>query len=185
MSQTELPEGAREAMKSSRRWLMIVGIVLVVVGTLAILAPLISSIVVVAWFGAFFLVAGIVQIVQAFQAKGWEKGLGHVLIGLVYALGGLLMLFEPLAGLVALSMFVVAMLLVSGVMRLWAAFKIRPRKGWGWLAFAGAAAVVASIVIFASFPGSALWLLGLLAGISFITEGWALIALSSSLADDD
>ncbi len=185
MSHTELPEEMREKIRSNRRWLTVLGIVLIIIGVLAILMPLVSSIVVVAWFGAFFIIAGVAQIVQAFQAKGWEKGLGHVLIGLVYALGGLMMVFNPLAGMIALSRFVVAMLLVSGVLRLWAAFKMRPRKGWGWLAFAGVTAVVAAVLVFASFPGSALWLLGLIAGISFITEGWALVALSSALAGED
>ena len=184
MSQSDLPDDIRGALQSKRRWLTAVGVVLVIVGVLAVLAPLLSSAVVVAWFGAFFIVAGVAQIVQAFQAKGWQKGLGHTLIGVVYALGGLLMVFNPLAGMVALSLFVVAMLLVSGILRIVAGVRMRPEKGWGWLTFAGATAVLAAVLIFATFPGSALWLLGLIAGVSFMIEGWALIALSSALKDE-
>ena len=37
--------------------------------------------------------------------------------------------------------------------------------------------VTAAAVILAAFPCAALWLLGLLAGFAFLSEGWALVVL--------
>ncbi len=185
MSQQDLTDDMRKAIATNRKWLTALGVVLIVLGVAAIAAPFVASIAMNAWIGAFFLIGGIAQITQAFQARGWQKGLGHVLLGLVYSLGGLLMLFNPLAGLVAITLLVTAALLASGLMRIVAGLSMRPRKGWGWLVLAGVVALVAAALIYVSFPGSAFWLLGVIAGVSFVMEGWALIAVSSALADED
>ena len=51
-------------------------------------------------------------------------------------------------------------------------------RAGGCLALAGGVvAVGAAGLIYASFPGATLILLGVLAGVAFITEGWGMILL--------
>jgi len=159
-------------------WLLFLGLLLIAMGALAIAMPFVASLAVEAWIGVVFLVAGLGQAAHALSAKGWKASLGHLAVGLIYALGGLLVIFKPLAGLVAFTLLICAMLVASGIARLIAAFQLRPAAGWGWLALAGVGALIAGFLVFASFPGSALWLLGLLAGLSFLSEGFALVTLA-------
>lgn len=158
-------------------WLVGLGALLLVLGTLAILAPVLSSIAINAWIGAAFLVAGLAQGAHALSARGWSGGLAHLAIGAVYVVGGLLVLFNPMAGMMAFSIVVAVMLLISGAWRLWDGLQRRPEPGWGWQAGAGGAMVAAAAAIWLAFPGAAFWLLGLLAGFAFIAEGWALLLL--------
>ena len=162
-------------LSRSWKWIIALAAILIVGGTLAILSPFVTGLVVTTWVGITFLVAGAAQVVQAFNAAGWKGTASHMLSGAFYALGGLVLIFDPLAGMVALSLIIVAVLLASGVVRIYAALQLRPEDGWGWIMASGALAVVAALVIWASFPGSSLWLLGLIAGIAFIGEGWSLM----------
>lgn len=158
-------------------WIAGAGAVLIAMGVLAIMAPFFASVAIGAWIGVAFLLAGVGQIAQAFGPGGWREEAGHALVGAVYVLGGLLAIFNPLAGLIAFSFIIVVMLAVSGAVRLAQGLRRRPAKGWGWQAASGAVALVAALVIYASFPGAAMWLLGLVAGIAFVTDGAALLGL--------
>ena len=172
-----MTDDATALPKRAWGWLAGLGILLIVMGVFAIAAPLVASLAVEAWIGVLFLIAGIGQVAHAVSVKGWRPSLGHLAVGAIYGIGGLLVIFKPLAGLMAFTLLICAMLLAAGAARLIAAFQLRPAPGWGWLAVAGVASLIAGAAVFASFPGASLWLLGLLAGLSFLSEGWALLTL--------
>jgi uncharacterized membrane protein HdeD (DUF308 family) len=58
------------------------------------------------------------------------------------------------------------------------ALRLRPAQGWGWLLFDGTLAVILAVLIWAQWPSSALWVLGLLVGINFLFTGWSLIMIA-------
>ena len=171
------PEPIGETLSRNWGWIAGAGALLIAMGVLAILAPFFASVAIGMWIGFPFLIAGIGQVVQAMRDGGWKESLGHMLIGAVYVIGGLLAIFDPLAGLFAFSLIVVVMLAISGAVRLAQGLRMRPARGWGWMAASGAVGLAAALIIYASFPGAALWLLGLLAGISFVMDGTTLLGL--------
>ncbi len=166
-----------EVLRRNANGLIALGVVLMLAGAAALAAPFVASLAVGLWIGLGFLCAGLAQAAQAWRAEGWRGRILHVASGVVYVLGGLLIAFKPLAGLVVLSTLVVATLLVSGVMRLVAGLTLRPETGWGWITAGGAAAIGAALLIWASFPGATLILLGVLAGVAFLMEGWGVATL--------
>lgn len=174
---TQVPFPMPDVLVRNWKWLVGIGVLLVVMGVFAILAPFLASVAINAWIGVAFLLAGIAQVAQSFGRGGWREALGHLLIGAVYILGALLVIFNPLAGLMAFSLVIVIMLAVSGIVRIVEGLRMRPSQGWGWMTAAGVAALVAALAIYAAFPGSAMWLLGLIAGIAFVSDGSALLAL--------
>jgi len=180
-----------EALRRNARWLLVLGAILVVGGTCALIAPFVASLFVLSIIGFVFLFAGVAQIVQAFGAQGWKGATMHVLAGVLYSLGGLLVLFKPLAGLMAVTLVVVATFLAGGLVRLIAGLQLRPEDGWGWIVLSGLASTLAGAVIWANYPASAVVVLGLIAGISFIMEGWGMIVLGLAarrlrrMADDE
>ncbi len=166
-----------EAIARNWLWVVLLGLVLVGGGVAALAAPFVASLAVGLWIGVALLAAGAAQLIQAASSKGWRSRSLHGASGIIYVLGGLLLVFNPLAGLVALSSLVVAILLFSGLLRIYAGIMLRPETGWGWVLTGGLVAVAAAALIYLSFPGATLILLGVLAGAAFIVEGWGMIAL--------
>ena len=50
---------------------------------------------------------------------------------------------------------------------------IRPMQDWLWVLASGLVAIVCALVLFASLPEAATWLLGFLLGVEFIAVGAA------------
>jgi uncharacterized membrane protein HdeD (DUF308 family) len=66
----------------------------------------------------------------------------------------------------------------KGIVQLTFAFRMRPHAAWGWIAAAGVLAIVVGLMILFSWPSSAAWALGTLAGISLIFSGWSYIMIA-------
>ena len=61
------------------------------------------------------------------------------------------------------------------------AFRMRPLAGWGWLLFDGILSLVIGMMLWVQFPSSALWALGILAGISILISGWTMVMLGVAI----
>jgi uncharacterized membrane protein HdeD (DUF308 family) len=165
-----------------RHWglFMFEGIVLVILGVLALLAPVIASVAATIFFGWILLISGLVGLVTTFrarQAPGFGWSLLSAIIGIVA--GGLL-LFRPLLGTLSLTAVLIAFLFVEGIVTLMYAFQHRAALSgrWGWMLASGIVDVVLAVILFAGLPGTALWALGLLVGINMLFGGWALIMMA-------
>jgi uncharacterized membrane protein HdeD (DUF308 family) len=159
-------------------WLLGLGILLAVLGVLLIAAPVLGTLAVdllVAWF---LIIGGVAQVVHAFMEKAWRGFLLELASGVLFLVVGGLLLYRPLAGAQALTLFLAAFLLVEGIVRIAMALRLRPAQGWGWLLFDGILAVILALLIWAQWPSSALWVLGLLVGINFLFTGWGLIMIA-------
>lgn len=169
-----------EKLKANWSWLLILSIVMMIGGISAIALPMLASLTVPLIFGIAVLFGGIAHAIHAFSADGWNARIWQILTALLYILGGFLLLAEPLAGLVALSLIVICLVGAEGVARLVMAFSIRPQAGWGWLAFGGLIAIAFAIYLLSLWPAVSAVLLGTLIGISLIFEGvgYAMLALA-------
>ena len=91
-----------------------------------------------------------------------------------------------MTGILTLTIVIAALFIVEGVLEFIMGFRMRPHEGWGWVVFSGLVAVAAGLLIALSLPESAVWALGLLAGINLLFSGWSFIylALSGKRASD-
>ena len=62
-----------------------------------------------------------------------------------------------------------------------AAFQLRGIGGAGWAYLSAACSIVLGLLVFSGWPGTAVWLIGLIVGIDLLFFGWALIALRSAV----
>jgi uncharacterized membrane protein HdeD (DUF308 family) len=163
-------------------WLTFLGVILIVGGILLLVAPVVGGLVVTTWIAAIFMVAGVFQIIHAFQARGWKSGLWQGLSGLIYLVGGFLAFFNPLAGAIALTIVLAVTFLVDGVVRIALAIGARPIDHWGWVLFGGIVSLLVGIYILfvGGSPAASLILLGVFAGVSFLFEGIAFLMLGLS-----
>lgn len=159
-------------------WLLALGIVLVLGGIAAIAAPFLASIAVEGAVGAMMLIGGVLQGVHVWRAGGWRARLWSGVLAAVYLAGGGLLFLNPLAGLVALTLVLLSVLLVDGIARIVFGLRLRPERGWGWMTASGAVSTGLAAVLFLLFPAISLTALGTLAGVALIFEGWSFLFLA-------
>lgn len=174
-STTPVEPDVADALRQHSTWFMALGIMWIVLGSLAILLPWIATLTVELMFGLIFLVGGIAQVAQAFRARGWSGFLGHALAGLLAVLLGLLLLFFPVQGVLSLTLLLAAFFIAQGILQVLVAMRSPRMRNRGWLVASGVLGMVIGVIIWLGWPGSAAWALGVLVGVQLIFTGWALI----------
>ena len=96
----------------------------------------------VIFIGAMLLVGGIFQIIHAFLVRGWGAFAWQLLGGVLYVVGGLLIMDEPVQGSLVVTLFLVAALIVGGVMRVTIGLRHRDMQGWWLLLLGGAVSLI-------------------------------------------
>ncbi len=150
---------------------LILGVLFVVAGLLVLFNPFAASLAVEQLAGWLFLAIGIVQLIEAFVAEGWSGKVWSVLIGLVAAIIGLNLIAKPMAGLMALTLIVGIMFLVSGVVKLIIGWPIPLRQLRFAVILSGIVSLLLGLVILGDFPGSAVAAIGILLGIELVSNG--------------
>jgi uncharacterized membrane protein HdeD (DUF308 family) len=164
-------------------WLLGFAIVQIVAGAFAIALPALASLVAVAVFGWVMIVAAIFQIAHAIRVRQWPGFALQLLGGLLYGGAGVLALLYPVPSLFGLTLFVGALLLAEGILRVVLAWRVRVQgdwgqEGWGWFLAAGIASIVLGGMLLVGWPATALWALGLLMGIDLIFGGSTNVAVA-------
>lgn len=177
-TEQQMTEHTAPVVRKNANWLMLLGILLVVLGVIGLGMEVSLTIGSVLFFGFLILAGGILQLIDAFKAEGWKSVLYHILIALLYIAAGIIMITNPLLGAVWMTMVIAAVLIVVGILRIVMGLQLRPLKGWGWTVAAGVAAIVLGAMIFAQWPASGLWVIGLFIAIELIMQGWAMIAIA-------
>jgi uncharacterized membrane protein HdeD (DUF308 family) len=162
-----------------RHWglFLLEGILLIVLGTFAVLVPAVASVAATIVFGWILLLSGLIGLVatlRARQAPGFGWSLLSAVIGIA---AGIILLAMPLQGTLSLTAVLIAFLLIEGVASI--LYALEHRKGssgrWSWMLASGIVDLVLGLILLAGLPGTAVWALGLLIGINMIFGGWALV----------
>ena len=127
------------------------------------------------------IVAGVAEVISAFQIKTWGKFLLWVLLGLLYVVAGFVTFQNPLLAAVLLTLVLGASLVASGIMRIILAFSMKRETPWIWVALSGVITVLLGVLILARWPVSSLYILGLFLGIDLIMAGVGWIGLGFGL----
>ena len=171
---------ALEKLRGRSGWILAIGILLAMLGTIAIFAGVAATVATVMVFAWLLLFAGLAQRFHAFSHRDWQGFLLDLLLGVLYTVTGVLLLQSPIEGAATLTLLMAAFFLVSGLFRLGAAIGGGLPHG-GWVALSGAINVVLGVLILAQWPASGLWVIGLFVGIDLVFGGWSLVALGLAL----
>ena len=154
------------------------GLVLIVVGIIAIGAPLATTIVAKAFLGWVLLMAGVSQVLHAFATRGWRGFLGELLLGALYIAVGVWLAFFPLAGIIGLTVLLAATFVADGLLKLQIGWRVRPESGWFWMMVSGLVAIGAGVLLVMGLPSTATWAIGLLAGVNILVSGIAFLSVA-------
>ena len=167
-----------EALSRNWGWLLALGILMIILGVVAMAAPVVATIAIQVMLGWLLVISGIAEGIHAFMVKEWRGFLLELLSAVLYLGVGLLLLVDPLKGAVALTLILAVFLLVEGIFKIITALRVREHRGWGWLLASGIVSVVLGVMIWAQWPASGLWVIGLLVGIQLLFTGWSLVMLA-------
>lgn len=161
--------------------LQVFGIVLVVLGVLAMIAPMASGVAIAYLVGALVLIGGIARLLFAFSASTFGEGALAFLIGLLMVIGGIALLTHPLLNLVSLTLLLAIYFAVTGVFAVVHAFQMKPAAGWGMVLLNGVVTLLLALVIWSSWPISGTWAIGVLVGVQLLMTGFQLLAVSGAV----
>jgi uncharacterized membrane protein HdeD (DUF308 family) len=178
----KLPTGTDTAqLRSKWGWILALGIVYVIAGFVALGSVVMATVASVLVVGVMMIVAGVAEIINAFQLKGWGKFLIWLLLGALYIVAGFVAFENPLLAAAILTLFLGASLVASGIMRIILAFSMKHEQPWIWLLLSSIITLLLGLLILARWPVSSVYVLGIFLGIDLVMAGAGWIGLSLAL----
>jgi uncharacterized membrane protein HdeD (DUF308 family) len=162
-------------------WIVTLGAVYVIVGFIALGSVVVATVASVLVVGVAMIVAGIAEVINAFQVKNWGKFLLWALLGVLYVIAGFVTFENPLLAAALLTLVLGASLVASGIMRIILAFSMKRETPWIWVALSGIITLLLGLLILAHWPINSVYILGLLLGIDLIIAGAGWIGIGLGL----
>jgi uncharacterized membrane protein HdeD (DUF308 family) len=159
---------------------LIQGLLMIALGVLAVIWPQLSTVAVDLYAGWMFLLSGVAGLLFMFLAPTVPAFLWLLLTAVLSLFVGVLLLWHPVAGVVSLTLALIAFFIVEGLFQIAAAIVHRDalRGSWGWMVMSGIADLLLAAIIISGWPGTATWALGLIVGINLISSGVPIVAIA-------
>jgi len=156
-------------------------IVLILIGVLALALPAVTSFAVARILAWVLFFDGIIQIFYAFKSQGIGRFLWKMLIAVLYIVGGLYLLANPLVKVAALTLMLAIFFIIEGMIDLFTYLSSAMAEGSHWLLVHSLVTVLLGVMIWRRWPLSSLWAVGILAGISILMNGITRLMLALAL----
>jgi uncharacterized membrane protein HdeD (DUF308 family) len=159
---------------------LVEGLVLVVLGLVAIVVPPIATLAVEILFGWLFLISGIMGLITTFwmrHAPGFWWALLSAALGTA---AGIVLLARPLSGVLTLTLILIVFFAIEGIASIMYALEHKRELSgrWGWMLASGVVDLIVAAIILVDLPSAAAWAIGVLVGINMLFGGSALIAMA-------
>lgn len=169
--------GEIEDVRNNWGWFLALGILLVILGGAVITSSFYATIFSVILLGAFLIAGGLVQIVQSFLARKWSGLFLSLLLGVLYIVTGFFCVARPEIAAISITFWIAAFCFIAGLFKMISSLILRFDQ-WGWVFFNGLVTFLLGTMIYANWPLSGLWVIGLFVGIDMILTGWSWVLLS-------
>ncbi|MFZ0407266.1 MAG: DUF308 domain-containing protein [Cyanobium sp.] len=165
------------------------GIIMIVLGILALSFPVVASASVTVMVAIAFLFAGIVgwidNLLRARRLGRWYC-FWRLVVSTLLLVTGLWMVIQFKSGIVPAALQIKALasaigfvFLAEGAVTAIISLSNRTMRGWGWGLANGLVTLVLGVLILTMSPAGMLSVIGLLVGISFLFSGFDLLGFSS------
>ena len=168
-------------LRAKSGWIVALGVVYVIAGFIALGSVAMATVASVFIVGIMMLLAGLAEIVSAFQVKSWGKFILWILLGILYVVAGFATFENPLLAAAVFTLVLGFALIVSGIMRIILAFGMKEGMPWMWIVLSGVITFLLGAIILAHWPVSSVYVLGLFLGIDLVFAGAGWIGLGLGL----
>jgi uncharacterized membrane protein HdeD (DUF308 family) len=169
-----------ENLRHKWGWFLTLGVVMLILGTVAFFIAPAATIGTVLVLGWLIVLSGVVEGIHAFRMRKWGGIFLHIVGGILGVLIGLLIVTHPVAGALAWTLLLATFFTVLGIFRMVAAIRLK-FPNWGWAVFDGAVTLGLGILLWAEWPWSGFWFMGVAVGISLVLRGWAYVMFAFAL----
>jgi uncharacterized membrane protein HdeD (DUF308 family) len=171
------------AITMARMWwaFLLRGVLAIAAGVFVLLVPGIGLAALILLFAAWMIADGVAELIGAWRTRGQKNWWVGILEGIAGLAVGIVAVVVPGLTAVVLLYLVAAWAIVTGVLEIYAAIKLREEiTGELWMGLAGLLSVLFGLYLII-FPGagilSLLWLVGIFAiafGAAMLLLGWRL-----------
>jgi uncharacterized membrane protein HdeD (DUF308 family) len=172
---------ALEPLRAKSGWIVALGVVYVIAGIVALGSVVMATVVSVFVVGIMMVIAGVAEIVNAFQIKTWGRFLLWLLLGALYVVAGFLTFENPFLVAAILTLFLGVALIVSGIMRIILAFSMQAAMPWVLVLVSGVITLLLGLIIVAHWPVASLYVLGIFLGVDLVLAGASWIGIGLGL----
>jgi uncharacterized membrane protein HdeD (DUF308 family) len=174
----QTPEAVFGDMRKNWGWLLFLGILFLILGLIGLGRLFALTLAGAFFFGVLIIIGGVAQFVEALKCQGWKGVAFHVLIAVLYVVGGVFVIRDPLAASVILTWVLAAVLICVGVLRIIMALQLRSTGTWFWPLLGGIISIILGGIILAHWPLSGLFIIGLFIAIELIVNGWSYLFIA-------
>ena len=170
-------------LRQASRWSIVWGVLLVILGALALASPLMAAVavnVVISWL---IVLAGVVHLITAFYSHRAGSVIWRVLVGLAYVFFGVYLIAHPAVGVASLTLVLATLFLIEGILNIALYFQVRAMQRAGWFLLDGIITLILGLMIYLQWPSSSAWAIGTIVGISLIVSGVTRLMLSLAVRD--
>jgi len=152
------------------------GIVMMVLGLLAIAVPEVATLAITLLIGWLFFIGGIFRTISVVQHRAMPGFVWSLLTAVLAILLGLVLILRPIAGVLTLTIWLIVFFIIEGIAAIFLAIEHRRHlPSWGWVLLSGLVDLLLAYLIWDGWPSSAAWAIGLLVGINMVFVGLSLI----------
>ncbi|MBN2291319.1 MAG: HdeD family acid-resistance protein [Pirellulales bacterium] len=162
-------------------FLMLTGIVLIVLGIVAITSPVFAGKAFMYVIGGLLLLTGIMQFISGWRQKVWYSKLMPIILGVITVICGITVIGHPLLGMEIFTLILAVFFFVEGFWKIIASFSFRPSKGWLAMLASGVLAIVLGLIIWKQWPISGEWAIGILIGVDLVMTGLSMVIISVTM----
>ncbi|HVP62919.1 MAG TPA: HdeD family acid-resistance protein [Myxococcaceae bacterium] len=177
----DTPDSYVAEVRRRSGWSIFMGVVLAALGLLMIVHPYITGTSFTVVLGWVLVVAGLAELVLAFQSQTPGGFFLRLLVGALYLVMGIVLLVYPFSGLESLTLFVGVMFIARGLVAGIAAYEVRGAQGWQYLAADAVISLVVGILTVAKWPSSSEYTVGILAGAALFATGLTRIIVAAKI----
>ena len=136
MASIDPVEGLRSPLGVAKKitgWYIAVAVLFIVLGLFGIIEPGVAGLGVTLLVGWILVIGAVFHFVAAFKGGGAKQVIFQVVIGIVYAIGGLYFLTHTIMGTATLTLLLAGIILAEGVIEVISYFRMRKEGASGWL----------------------------------------------------
>src|SRR5215813_7668607 len=141
-----------EPLRAKSGWIVALGVIYVIAGIIALGSVVMATVASVFVVGIMMLIAGVAEVINAFQVKTWGRFLFWLLLGALYIIAGFVTFENPLFAAAVLTLLLGVALVASGIMRIILALNMKAGTPWIWVALSSVMTLLVSLVILAHWP---------------------------------
>jgi uncharacterized membrane protein HdeD (DUF308 family) len=156
-------------------------ILLIIVGFFALALPFEAGVAIAIAVAILVIIAGVVHLAGTFAARSTGGFFWRLLVGCAYLIAGVYLLMHPKLSLVSLTLALAVLFFVEGIFHIVTYFQLRSAPGSGWLLFDGIVTLILAVMIWRSWPASAVWALGTIVGINLLMSGFTRLMYSRAV----